>query len=120
VLRRRWRWVESCDGWAAFVAWRDGRPWPSRVELAAGLEVLLRYGPEHDAYQIGEDLYVVYACAEGTVLWLCVGVASPGDRRLLPLGWGRGSPSKKMISRAAAKGARKLQEWRTANQGDRT
>jgi hypothetical protein len=112
VARRRWRWLEDCDDWTAFAAWRDARPWAARVEFVAGLEVLLDHGPEHDSYKVGEDLYVVYACSKGKILWLLVGVAAPGERRLLPLAWGTGSPSKITISRTAIEAAEKLRKWR--------
>ena len=111
MRRRRWRWVEDCDDWPAFVAWRDGRTHADRVELVAGLDLLLDEGPEADTYRVGEDLYVVYACCKRTVVWLLVGVAGPGDRRLLPLAWGA-RPSKKEILRAAKQAAEKLRKWR--------
>lgn len=113
MFRRRWRWIEDCDDWVAFTAWRDTRPKADQVELAAGLEVLLDDGPERDTYQVGADLYVVYACCRRTVLWLLVGVARPGERWLLPLAWGT-RPSERRISHAAKEAAEKLQKWRGA------
>lgn len=113
MLHRRWKWIEDSDGWTAFVTWQDALPRAHRVELAAGLEMLLDYGPEHDTYQVGDELYVVYACSKRTVLWLLVGVARPGERWLLPLAWGTGSPSARRLSEAADEATEQLRKWRS-------
>lgn len=116
MLRRRWRWIKDCDGWAAFATWCDDRPRAERVELEAGLAVLLALGPEHDTYSVGEDLYVIYACCKRTVLWLIVGVAAPGERYLVPLAWGS-QPSEAKIRDAAKDAADQLGKWRGRSGG---
>lgn len=115
MWRRRWKWVEDSDRSRAFARWREALAEPQRVELEAGLAVLLDYGPEHDTYEIDKDLYVVYACCKRTVLWLIVGDASPGSRQLLPLVWGLQSPSAKRLAEAVKTAARLLGEWRKGN-----
>jgi hypothetical protein len=115
VWRRRWKWVEDSERSQAFADWREALPEPQRVELEAGLAVLLDYGPEHDTYRIDTDLYVVYACCMRVVLWLLVGDASPGTRQLLPLAWGIRSPSEKQLAGAAKKAGTLLAQWRADN-----
>jgi hypothetical protein len=110
-VHRRWKWIDDSDDWVAFVAWRNAQAPAARVELEAGLDMLLDYGPEHDCYKIDNDLYVVYACCKHTVFWLLVGVAQPGRRSLLPLVWGI-RPTQSVIDAAATEAARKLQKWR--------
>jgi hypothetical protein len=111
VWQRRWKWVQDCDEWPAFVAWCDTRPWAHRVQLQAALGTLLDSGPMHDSYQVGEDLYAEYAPCNRTVLWIIVGVAQPGKRLLLPLVWGT-SPTGERIAAATAEATAKLQKWR--------
>jgi hypothetical protein len=113
VWRRRWKWVEDSAEWRAFAGWRDARAPAERVELEAGLEMLLDYGPEHDSPQVGDDLYAVYACCKRTIFWLVVGVARPGEKRLLPLAWGT-DPSKNLTSGIKTEAAKMLREWRSA------
>jgi hypothetical protein len=115
VWRRRWKWVEDSERSRAFASWRGALPEAQRVELEAGLAVLLDYGPEHDTYRINKDLYVVYACCRLTVLWLLVGDASPGTRQLLPLDWGIREPSKRRLADAAKKAGVLLAQWRADN-----
>ena len=113
MWRKRWKWVEDSNDWAAFESWRQGQTPDARVELEAGLDMLLDYGPEHDCFKIDDDLYVVYACCKRTVFWLVVGVAQPGKRLLLPLVWGT-DPTSSVISAANANATKKLQEWRSS------
>ena len=111
-MRHKWKWIEDCDEWSAFVAWIDTQAPAARVELEAGLGMLLDYGPEHDCYKIDDDAYVVYACCKRTVFWLVVGVAEPGKKRLLPLAWGT-RPTQATIDTAAGEAGKKLKKWRS-------
>jgi hypothetical protein len=113
VWRRHWKWVEECPEWSAFVAWRDGLAWADRVEVAAGLEMLLDQGPEGNTPRLGDDLYVVYACCKGTIFWIVVGVARPNEKRLLPLAWGT-NPSKNFTPDITTDATARLQQWRRA------
>lgn len=116
---RRWKWIEDADDWDAFATWRAAQTPSARVELEAGLSMLLDYGPEHDCYKVGDSLYVVYACCQRKVFWLVVGVATPGQRRLVALAWGT-KPTQSVIETGVAEAAKKLQEWRSSVQGRRT
>jgi hypothetical protein len=112
VWRRRWKWVEDCKEWSEFAAWRSAQGWGERVELEAGLDMLLDEGPVGNCPKVGDDLYVVYACCQGRLFWLIVGVAQPPARGLLPLAWGASQPTRSRIAEAAARAAVKLRAWR--------
>lgn len=111
MWRRRWKWVEECPEWSMFLAWQDGLKWADRVELTAGLEMLLDHGPKNNARHLADDVYAVYACHKATIFWVVVGVAQPPRRRLLPLAWGT-NPAKNLTQDVKTKSAEKLQEWR--------
>jgi len=113
---RRWRWVEDCDTWNAFLAWRDTRSFAGRVQLQAGLKTLLKSGPEHDTRRVGDGLYSVYAASGGTLYWLIVGVAQPGESRLLPLAWGTNATDA-VIAEEAKLAADKLRAWQKRDIG---
>lgn len=113
MWQRHWKWVEECPEWPAFAAWRDGLAWASRVELVAGLEMLLDHGPEDNTYKLGDDLYAVYTCCKRTIFWVVVGVAQPSEKRLLPLAWGT-NPSKNLTEDVTTDATARLQNWREA------
>jgi hypothetical protein len=111
MWHKRWKWVEECPEWPVFVAWRDGLKWADRVEVVAGLEMLLDHGPRNNTRKLSDDLYAVYTCRSRTVFWIIVAVAQPQKRRLLPLAWGT-NPSKNLTPDITTKCAEKLQKWR--------
>jgi hypothetical protein len=113
VSRRRWEWVEECPEWSKFIAWRDGLAWADRVEVVAGLEMLLDYELEGNTPKVGDDLYAAYTCRKRTIFWVVVAVARPSGRHLLPLAWGT-NPSRNLTEAVTASAAERLRNWREA------
>lgn len=83
------------------------------MELAAGLDELLAYGPE-ETTRCADDIYAVYGCCGSSYFWLLVGVALPGKRQLLPLVWGTTLATKQVIANATEEASPKLRKWRDA------
>jgi hypothetical protein len=111
VFEKRWEWIEDCEDWPAFGAWRESFNEPDRVELEAGLRTLLRRGPEYGFAKLAEDIFAVSCCRRRTVFTVVVGVAQSNGRLLLPLAWVVNADDR-WAKLARDEATEKLKKWR--------